>query len=135
MCTLKCVEMLALACKLGTLIKLLTGLWQYRLLLSGIVCISQLPDCLHVGNKCDLEQERQVPFEKACNLAKESDVLAALETSAKVMSILTCVKHRGVGKKGYLKSSVSSSVSPSLCLGESECGRSFHLDGQRADVS
>uniref|UniRef100_A0A8C9YZE6 Ras-related protein Rab-19 n=1 Tax=Sander lucioperca TaxID=283035 RepID=A0A8C9YZE6_SANLU len=36
-----------------------------------------------IGNKCDLEQERQVPFEKACNLAKESDVLAALETSAK----------------------------------------------------
>ncbi|XP_032360895.1 ras-related protein Rab-19 [Etheostoma spectabile] len=36
-----------------------------------------------IGNKCDLEQERHVPFEEACNLAKERDVLAALETSAK----------------------------------------------------
>nr|XP_015813443.2 ras-related protein Rab-19 [Nothobranchius furzeri] len=36
-----------------------------------------------IGNKCDLEQERQVPFEKACSLAKESSMLAALETSAK----------------------------------------------------
>ncbi|XP_059181419.1 ras-related protein Rab-19-like [Centropristis striata] len=36
-----------------------------------------------IGNKCDLEQERQVTFEEACNLAKEKEVLAALETSAK----------------------------------------------------
>ncbi|XP_049892385.1 ras-related protein Rab-19-like [Epinephelus moara] len=36
-----------------------------------------------IGNKCDLEQERQVLFEEACNLAKEKDILAALETSAK----------------------------------------------------
>ncbi|XP_017270395.1 ras-related protein Rab-19-like [Kryptolebias marmoratus] len=36
-----------------------------------------------IGNKCDLENERQVPFEKACNLAKERGILAALETSAK----------------------------------------------------
>ncbi|KAG8005659.1 Ras-related protein Rab-19 [Nibea albiflora] len=37
-----------------------------------------------IGNKCDLEQERQVLFEEACILAKETGVLAALETSAKV---------------------------------------------------
>ncbi|XP_054480730.1 ras-related protein Rab-19-like [Anoplopoma fimbria] len=36
-----------------------------------------------IGNKCDLEQERQVPFEESCNLAKDKDILAALETSAK----------------------------------------------------
>lgn len=36
-----------------------------------------------IGNKCDLEDERQVQFEKACNLAKEKGILAALETSAK----------------------------------------------------
>lgn len=37
-----------------------------------------------LGNKCDLEQERQVPFQKACDLANERGILAALETSAKV---------------------------------------------------
>ncbi|XP_028305235.1 ras-related protein Rab-19-like [Gouania willdenowi] len=36
-----------------------------------------------IGNKCDLEEERQVSFEKACILAKEKGILAALETSAK----------------------------------------------------
>ncbi|KAM3588162.1 uncharacterized protein V6R79_022976 [Siganus canaliculatus] len=36
-----------------------------------------------IGNKCDLEPERQVLFEEACNLAKEKGILAALETSAK----------------------------------------------------
>jgi len=47
--------------------------------------ISQLPDCLHLGNKCDLEQDRQVQFQEACNLAEERGILAALETSAKVI--------------------------------------------------
>lgn len=56
---------------------------------------SQFPDCLHVGNKCDLEPERQVRFQEACNLAKEGGVLAALETSAKVTRVLTHIKHRG----------------------------------------
>ncbi|XP_061107771.1 ras-related protein Rab-19 [Conger conger] len=36
-----------------------------------------------IGNKADLESERQVLFEDACNLAEERGVLAALETSAK----------------------------------------------------
>lgn len=36
-----------------------------------------------IGNKCDLEDERQVPFQKACSMAKERGILAALETSAK----------------------------------------------------
>ncbi|KAK2883118.1 ras-related protein Rab-19-like [Channa argus] len=36
-----------------------------------------------IGNKCDLEQERQVEFKKACNLANDRGILAALETSAK----------------------------------------------------
>ncbi|XP_010788339.1 ras-related protein Rab-19-like [Notothenia coriiceps] len=36
-----------------------------------------------IGNKCDLEKERQVQFEQACNLSKEKEILAALETSAK----------------------------------------------------
>ncbi|KAK2858920.1 hypothetical protein Q5P01_003540 [Channa striata] len=36
-----------------------------------------------IGNKCDLEQERQVQFQQACDLAKDRGVLAALETSAK----------------------------------------------------
>ncbi|XP_019947902.1 ras-related protein Rab-19-like [Paralichthys olivaceus] len=36
-----------------------------------------------IGNKCDMEEERQVQFEDACNLAKERGILAALETSAK----------------------------------------------------
>ncbi|XP_062239060.1 ras-related protein Rab-19-like [Platichthys flesus] len=36
-----------------------------------------------IGNKCDMEPERQVQFEDACELAKERGILAALETSAK----------------------------------------------------
>ncbi|KAM7367063.1 hypothetical protein PAMP_014988 [Pampus punctatissimus] len=36
-----------------------------------------------IGNKCDLEQDREVLFEEACNLAKDRGILAALETSAK----------------------------------------------------
>nr|XP_020455313.1 ras-related protein Rab-19-like [Monopterus albus]XP_020455314.1 ras-related protein Rab-19-like [Monopterus albus] len=36
-----------------------------------------------IGNKCDLEQERQVQFEQACDLANDKGILAALETSAK----------------------------------------------------
>ncbi|XP_029017704.1 ras-related protein Rab-19-like [Betta splendens] len=36
-----------------------------------------------IGNKSDLEDQRQVPFVKACDLAKERGILAALETSAK----------------------------------------------------
>lgn len=36
-----------------------------------------------IGNKCDLEEERQVQFAEACNLAEERGILAALETSAK----------------------------------------------------
>ncbi|XP_073336906.1 ras-related protein Rab-19-like [Pagrus major] len=36
-----------------------------------------------IGNKSDLEQERHVQFEEACNLSKERGILAALETSAK----------------------------------------------------
>lgn len=36
-----------------------------------------------IGNKCDLEEERQVLFEEACDLAKNRGILAALETSAK----------------------------------------------------
>ncbi|KAG7495507.1 ras-related protein Rab-19-like [Solea senegalensis] len=36
-----------------------------------------------IGNKSDLEEERQVLFEEACNLANERGILAALETSAK----------------------------------------------------
>ncbi|KAM7378167.1 hypothetical protein PAMA_013185 [Pampus argenteus] len=36
-----------------------------------------------IGNKCDLEQEREVLFEEACNLSKDRGILAALETSAK----------------------------------------------------
>ncbi|KAL0967226.1 hypothetical protein UPYG_G00249430 [Umbra pygmaea] len=39
--------------------------------------------CL-IGNKCDLESERQVLFKEACALAEERGILAALETSAKV---------------------------------------------------
>ncbi|XP_018585566.1 ras-related protein Rab-19 [Scleropages formosus] len=36
-----------------------------------------------IGNKSDLESQRQVLFEDACTLAEERGVLAALETSAK----------------------------------------------------
>ncbi|XP_056131718.1 ras-related protein Rab-19-like [Lampris incognitus] len=36
-----------------------------------------------IGNKCDLESERQVRFQEACCLAKEREILVALETSAK----------------------------------------------------
>ncbi|KAG9280377.1 ras-related protein Rab-19 [Astyanax mexicanus] len=36
-----------------------------------------------IGNKCDLESERQVQFNEACSLAKERGILVALETSAK----------------------------------------------------
>ncbi|XP_026110254.1 ras-related protein Rab-19 isoform X1 [Carassius auratus] len=36
-----------------------------------------------IGNKCDLEAQRQVLFEEACTLAERTGALAALETSAK----------------------------------------------------
>ncbi|XP_030626518.1 ras-related protein Rab-19 [Chanos chanos] len=36
-----------------------------------------------IGNKSDLESEREVPFQEACSLAEERGLLAALETSAK----------------------------------------------------
>ncbi|XP_048864445.1 ras-related protein Rab-19 [Brienomyrus brachyistius] len=36
-----------------------------------------------IGNKSDLESQRQVLFEDACTLAEERGMLAALETSAK----------------------------------------------------
>ncbi|XP_063073590.1 ras-related protein Rab-19-like [Engraulis encrasicolus] len=36
-----------------------------------------------IGNKCDLEDQRQVRFEEACSLAEENGMVAALETSAK----------------------------------------------------
>lgn len=36
-----------------------------------------------IGNKCDLEEKRQVRFQEACSMAKEKGLLAALETSAK----------------------------------------------------
>ncbi|XP_076863235.1 ras-related protein Rab-19 isoform X2 [Brachyhypopomus gauderio] len=36
-----------------------------------------------IGNKCDLESQRQVLFEDACTLAEKTGALAALETSAK----------------------------------------------------
>ncbi|KAL2093901.1 hypothetical protein ACEWY4_011213 [Coilia grayii] len=38
---------------------------------------------IFIGNKCDLESERQVLFEDACTLAEQRGALAALETSAK----------------------------------------------------
>ncbi|XP_063052073.1 ras-related protein Rab-19 isoform X2 [Engraulis encrasicolus] len=38
---------------------------------------------IFIGNKCDLESERQVLFEDACTLAEQHGALAALETSAK----------------------------------------------------
>lgn len=36
-----------------------------------------------IGNKSDMEEEREVLFEEACSLANERGILAALETSAK----------------------------------------------------
>lgn len=39
---------------------------------------------IFIGNKCDLESERQVLFEDACTLAEQRGALAALETSAKM---------------------------------------------------
>lgn len=38
---------------------------------------------LFTGNKCDLESERQVEFNEACTLAKQKEIIVALETSAK----------------------------------------------------
>lgn len=64
--------------------------------------------CLHLGNKCDLEQERQVQFEEACNMAKNGGILATLETSAKVRIRLR--KHRGeTGQDCCLKFLLSAS--------------------------
>ncbi|KAL2102448.1 hypothetical protein ACEWY4_001616 [Coilia grayii] len=36
-----------------------------------------------IGNKCDLEDQREVRFEEACALAEDHGMAAALETSAK----------------------------------------------------
>lgn len=56
--------------------------------------------CRLLGNKCDLEEERQVRFQDACNLAKEIGILAALETSAKV--ILNASVRRKEKKKVWI---------------------------------
>lgn len=48
---------------------------QMKILKCVFLCVT--------GNKRDLEDERQVPFEDACRLADERGVVAALETSAK----------------------------------------------------
>lgn len=85
------------------------------------------PDHLPLGNKCDLENERQVPFERACNLAKDRGILAALETSAKVI-----LKGKHKHRRDHLKLTI---LKISLFSGEPECGRSLSDDGQRADVS
>lgn len=68
--------------------------------------------CLHLGNKCDLQEERQVQFEEACNLAKNNGILAALETSAKViMDKKTQKRSFEVDQNCHLKLSLSFSVS------------------------
>ncbi|XP_067856063.1 ras-related protein Rab-19-like isoform X2 [Heptranchias perlo] len=36
-----------------------------------------------IGNKADLKERREVPFEEACNVAEKFGLLAVLETSAK----------------------------------------------------
>ncbi|XP_078424544.1 ras-related protein Rab-19-like isoform X1 [Cetorhinus maximus] len=36
-----------------------------------------------IGNKADLKEKREVPFEEACNVAEKFGLLAVLETSAK----------------------------------------------------
>ncbi|KAF7694013.1 ras-related protein Rab-19-like [Silurus meridionalis] len=36
-----------------------------------------------IGNKCDMESERQVEFNEACTLANQKGIVVALETSAK----------------------------------------------------
>lgn len=83
-----------------------------------------------LGNKCDLEEEREVPFEKACNLAKERGVLAALETSAKVMHMNTTEKFDTENEEIKLFSKSFSSFT-----GKSKCGGSLLDDGQGAAVS
>uniref|UniRef100_A0A3B3HWE1 RAB19, member RAS oncogene family n=1 Tax=Oryzias latipes TaxID=8090 RepID=A0A3B3HWE1_ORYLA len=83
-----------------------------------------------IGNKCDLEEERQVRFQDACNLAKEIGILAALETSAKV--ILNASVRRKEKKKGLDLLFVwhGSRLFP----GKPECGGGLCDDGQGADV-
>ncbi|KAM8739901.1 ras-related protein Rab-19-like isoform 1-T1 [Acanthopagrus schlegelii] len=79
-----------------------------------------------IGNKSDLEQERQVQFEEACNLSKDRGILAALETSAKVTGEVTHEVKFRFWSFCYLMLPFFSD------LGESECGRSLFDDGQRA---
>lgn len=97
--------------------------------MSRCVYTSQCPDCLRLGNKCDLEEQRQVQFEEACDLAKERGILAALETSAKVTSV------RAHAVQCTECGSCSTLLSNLLCLGESERGRGLRDDGQRAALS
>lgn len=59
-------------------------------MLTSLSLLTLIP--CYLGNKCDLEQERQVLFEEACMFTKETGILAALETSAKVMGLH--IKHR-----------------------------------------
>lgn len=63
---------------------------------------------LQLGNKCDLEEQRQVQFEQACNLAKDRGILAALETSAKVKSEFMLWINTQISWIHYLTWSVSS---------------------------
>ncbi|KAJ0012446.1 hypothetical protein NQD34_016780 [Periophthalmus magnuspinnatus] len=72
-----------------------------------------------IGNKCDLEEERQVQFEEACTLAKDKGLLAALETSAKesqnVDEAFMMIARELMSRNGlYVQQGDGISVSPSL---------------------
>uniref|UniRef100_A0A672GKQ4 Ras-related protein Rab-19 n=1 Tax=Salarias fasciatus TaxID=181472 RepID=A0A672GKQ4_SALFA len=76
-----------------------------------------------IGNKCDLDAQRQVLFEDACTLAENNNVLAALETSAKeaqnVEAAFILMARELLARNGMTMTDGESQESPQLMLSNS----------------
>lgn len=74
-----------------------------------------------IGNKSDLETQRQVLFEDACTLAEEKGALAALETSAKqaqnVEAAFSLMARELLARNGMTVSDEPSQSMPHFLLG------------------
>ncbi|XP_060742715.1 ras-related protein Rab-19 isoform X1 [Tachysurus vachellii] len=73
-----------------------------------------------IGNKCDLQPQRQVLFEDACTLAEQKGALAALETSAKenhnVQEAFELMARELIARTGGLVPREALTDSPNLLL-------------------
>ncbi|KAM3609165.1 uncharacterized protein V6R79_010621 [Siganus canaliculatus] len=76
-----------------------------------------------IGNKSDLQTQRQVLFEDACTLAESSGILAALETSAKeaqnVDAAFTLMARELLARNGMTMTEEAPQDSPQFMLSSS----------------